>query len=283
MNKLLKKIAVVTTAGTVLGLVGAGDAFAYSLTNNRPTTISGNSLQGVLNNIKASDATQSGGLLSAANDQSNVALWDVTKSAGSSATLIIELAGFAGSNVFGLYDPKTGTKTQIFEGNDQGNAVVKESASITFTSSGSGYTVKINEISGGAGGNEGTNGNNSGTLTSSLFGFYITSPQGTFFTDDSANLPGQIPHAVVFEGNGNTLSLPGAEINDTSFKADDDWILAWEDLATGGDKDYNDMVLKVSGVGAAVPEPFTMLGAGAAAGFGAFFKRQTAKKQKKDH
>ena len=34
------------------------------------------------------------------------------------------------------------------------------------------------------------------------------------------------------------------------------------------------------GVLAAVPEPLTILGTGTAIGFGAFFKRQTSKKQK---
>jgi hypothetical protein len=229
----------------------------------------------------------------------------VTQSAGSSSgsfssvTLILELAGFANQNTFGIYDPLnssntldptglTGALTQIFEGKDVGSDPgLKESAKITFTTDGSGgWKITVDEIDTNvqSGDDDATDGTTfTGKLKSNLFGFYITSPQGTFFTDDTRNpdVAGKKAHALVFEGNGNTLTLTGAELADNTFDPNDDWIIGWEDLYNLGDKDYNDLVVKVGGVGKPVPEPLTLLGSGVALSFGAYLKRQAAKKQKK--
>lgn len=64
-------------------------------------------------------------------------------------------------------------------------------------------------------------------------------------------------------------------------------VLAWEDIAGGGDLDYNDVVFVVD-IGkenleniptatAAVPEPLTLIGVAVALGFGTLFKRKLAK------
>lgn len=291
MNTLLKKLAVVATAGTVCSLVGVESASAAAF-NSRPltgTNFNSGSLAGILG------PTSGGGINSGANvisGQSNVALWSATSpnTNQSAVTLIIELAGLSGSNVFGIYDANNANNIiPIFEGGDVGNATLKEGAKITFTPNGSGYNISVAEV-----GNEGSTGTNTGFISSSNFGFYIdnrltangtVNPNGNiFYTEDDKNL-NNAPQALVYGGTNSTVTLTGAEINPNNpnrpFEQGKDWILAWEDIKYGSsDKDFNDMVLFVDNVGA-VPEPLTMLGAGAAAGLGAFFKRQTAKKQKK--
>lgn len=288
MNTLLKKFAVVATVGTVLSLVGVESASAAAF-NNRPilsgqNTFNSSSLSTILG--PTSGGGINSGITNVVTQQSNVALWSAASplTNQSSVTLIIELAGLAGTNKFGIYDANNQNNLlEIFQGNDKGNATLKEGARITFTPSGNGYDVTIAEISGGDGGNEG--GARTGFISSSNFGFYLDSTAGTngglFYTEDDKNTNGDA-HALVYGGTGSTLSLTGSEINSSpTFEQGKDWILAWEDVKYGpSDKDFNDMVLFVDNVGA-VPEPLTMLGVGAAAGFGAFFKRQTAKKQQK--
>ncbi|GFE69469.1 DUF4114 domain-containing protein [Chroococcus sp. FPU101] len=284
MNTLLKKLAVIATAGTVCSLVGVESASAAAF-NNRPVNLTnqGNpdSITTILNNINS-------GITNATTQQSNVALWSAASpnTAQSGTTLIIELAGLANSNRFGIYDANNRNNLiQIFEGNDVGNANLKEGATITFTPSGSGYNVTVTEL----GTNEGLP--TTGFISSANFGFYINSTpspgqpprpnSGIFYTEDDENIAGS-PQALVYGGTGSQLNLRGSETgnNRPIFEPGEDWILAWEDLYNPSDRDFNDMVLFVDNVGA-VPEPLTMLGAGAAAGLGAFFKRQTAKKQKK--
>lgn len=79
-----------------------------------------------------------------------------------------------------------------------------------------------------------------------------------------------------YRGDGtSTLDLPGFP---PGTFGGDDWVLAWEDLAGGGDRDYRDFIVAVSDV-EPVPEPLTILGTGLALGFGGLFKKQQSKKQ----
>ena len=67
-----------------------------------------------------------------------------------------------------------------------------------------------------------------------VFGFYLTSPQGTFYSDESLNSDG-VDHFEVWEsGNGYKVRL------------------YMEDLAGGGDGDFNDMEVLVKN---ATPTP----------------------------
>lgn len=291
MNTLLKKLAVVVTAGTVLSIVGVESASA-AIVNSRPipsgpNSFNSSSLAGILGTYNAATNPNgiNSGITNVVTQQSNVALWSAANPVTpAGVTLIIELAGLSGSNRFGIYDADNPNNLiQIFEGNDQGNASLKEGATITFAANNSGgYDVTITEL----GANEGAP--TLGTLSGANFGFYIDSTSqnvantGIFYTEDDENALGA-PQALVYAGTGAQLRLPGSETGNNSpvFQQGRDWILAWEDIKYGpSDDDFNDMVLFVDNVNAAVPEPLTMLGAGAAAGLGAFFKRQTAKKQK---
>ena len=80
---------------------------------------------------------------------------------------------------------------------------------------------------------------------SANLGFYIGVPQGgnnTFFTQTSLNIDSGIHSAIFQVDNSNT------------------YILGFEDLLlSSSDKDYQDMILKVTVNSAPVPEPGTMM------------------------
>lgn len=78
---------------------------------------------------------------------------------------------------------------------------------------------------------------------SPTFGFYLKTTTGTYFTESSKNTTdANKQHLALFEGG------PGA-YGYTTF-----WIAGEDTKYANGDKDFNDLVVKVS----AVPEPATM-------------------------
>ena len=162
--------------------------------------------------------------------------------------MIIELAGYAASNVFGLYQYENpGVKATVFTGADNQGA----KATIEFFDSGDvSVTVGLNTITYPHFGN--------------AFGFYlITGGNNTFYSEDNLN-PGGNPQALIFQGdNSTTVQLPGNP--STTLFSSDDWIIAWEDLVydTSGqyktsDNDFQDMVLMVQSI-APVPECTTII------------------------
>lgn len=119
-------------------------------------------------------------------------------SAYNNVAMKLEVAGYAGSNIFG-YKDSTGDHI-LFSGAQNAGA------SATFTP------------------------------TSDYF-FYMISPDGTFTTNMSTNDLYQ--HFAIFKEAEGTY-----------------WI-GMEDLRTNSDKDYNDMIVRVSSV--SVPEPASLL------------------------
>ncbi len=159
----------------------------------------------------------------------------------STAAFIIELAGYASENSFGIYDSSNHqNRVELFSG----SATLGATVNMRIETNGS---VHVNDADTGVdfGGNN--------------FGFYfINLPGDLFFSDSYLNTDdNHFDHMVAFQGDGaSLLNLPG--IGSTTWGTDD-YILAWEDLVGGGDRDYNDMVLMVDSVSPApVPEPATM-------------------------
>jgi Domain of unknown function (DUF4114) len=157
-----------------------------------------------------------------------------------SATILLEIAGFANQNRFGIYDASNpNSRVQIFSG-PQGPGTT---AAITFTAaSGGGYNVTITI---------GTSSWSSSTpFMGTAFGFYLRTPQNNTFYSDSSLNQGQIDRMYAYRGNGASfisgpVTTDGNPANDL-FGAND-VILAYEDLVHG-DNDYQDFVVLVRGV-----------------------------------
>jgi hypothetical protein len=232
-----------------------------------PGTAGENSLQTVMNGLLGSGAPV------AASDcvaEGNDAVWQ-TVGVGA-ATLIVEIAGYANQNTFGIYDlANAGNSLQVYAGaNDP-----FDRRTITFSQDGASYDVTVAR----------PNGNvvQSGTFSSTLFGFYLGTPQyagETYFSDTALN-PDSVDHLYAYQGNGaaflNSTSVPNYLRGDTF--SEQMYLLAWEDLYGGGDGDYQDMVLLTDFI-VPVPLPPALLLLGSAlAGLGLLRNRRLNHRQ----
>lgn len=173
------------------------------------------------------------------------AAWQVNSVFTPSGSIVLELAGYAGSNRLGLYDVyNPNARVQLFAG------------------SASAGTTSLFNI-GGDGRVYGNSGFTGVTFTSNLFGFYLETPEGLWYSQSELNQDGA-DHLVAYQGQGDLIDTPFGERLWTS----ETFLLGWEDLSSQRwDQDYNDFVLTVSGVkGVAVPEPMSLglFGAGLA-------------------
>jgi hypothetical protein len=153
------------------------------------------------------------------------------------ATIIIELAGFADQNIFGIYDRASpGNRLTVFPGrSDEGS-----SATISFSQNGDDYSVQV------------TRGNrrSSSLFESGLFGFFLTTPQGnTFYSDSGLNEGYAHPdHMYAYQGTGGYFQsgpLSGQLFDTNSY------LLAWEDLRGDNpsyDGDFQDMIVLAQSV-----------------------------------
>lgn len=152
--------------------------------------------------------------------------------------LVVELAGNASSNVFGIYDlANPNNRIVVFEGNDAAGAT----ATIRLRNTSQGWQVRVQELNNPTDPNDQHTGDWDRMLvTTNAFGFYLaTASNGTFFSNTGLNADGQ-DHLYAYRGTNTPFisgDLAGDLFNPT------DYILAWEDLANSGDADYQDFVL----------------------------------------
>ncbi|HZF25904.1 MAG TPA: DUF4114 domain-containing protein [Steroidobacteraceae bacterium] len=169
-------------------------------------------------------------------------LWSLGATGGAFSQIVIEIAGNAPLNIFGVYDAANPTRrVEMFSGAQGAGA----RSTLSITSDGS---VWSGDLFGGTFHDSGID------FASNLFGFYLQTPDGYWFSQSALNSD-QADHMLAFAGQGDSVQLPSswAGIWDPN-----EFVLAWEDLARPAwDYDYNDFVVMVESVHA-VPEPASL-------------------------
>ena len=228
--KKLTKILVTAVLGVFL-IAGSSWAAAFG--------DGGTALQGVLDGITVGGNSSVNVVTDELNDSVD-SYWDITASGGSVATLIIELAGYAGSNTFGVYNDSK--YVELFAGaNIAGDQVM-----LSIQADG-GVRVGGTLI-------EGVN------FASTNFGYYLDSSyydNGGLFHSNTALNDDESDHMYAYQGTGDIVQIaPWA----SGAWTPSEYVLAFEDLkASVTDGDYTDMVVMVESVlPSPVPEPTTI-------------------------
>jgi hypothetical protein len=162
--------------------------------------------------------------------------WSITAAGGSVATMIIEIAGFAGNNTFGVYDAtNSAVSVELFDG----AAAQSDQVTLSIKVDGSVYVDNVDSNVDFAG---------------KWFGYYLDATkdgQSIWYSDTGLNSD-QMDHMAAYQGtNTDTVQIVGYF---PALWTDNEYILAFEDLdASTTDGDFSDMVVMVESVVVPVP------------------------------
>lgn len=173
-------------------------------------------------------------------------VWEIDGSGSAVSTIVMEAAGYRNSNTFGLYDPlNIGNRIEIFSGaGGPGNVKF-----VTMLATGQ---VLINGVATGA-----------ALTVANRFGFYLDASVGNgrddaiFYSDTLHNADG-LDHMYAYQGqvsNPDRIQIPPYAAGDWTNNM---YLLAFEDLWNGGDRDYSDFVVMMESV-TPVPVPGAVL------------------------
>lgn len=217
MYRNVTRMAAIAGAIVLLGLAAASTAGAYSLRIPQVTigSSSETTLQAYLNGVGES--------ITVATDQADVQVLTTDVSGNVLFTLMLEIAGNANGNAIGIYnaDQAIPTTFPVFPG----SAGPGYFAVVSFQSGGN-LVVNLFNSSAGL-----VSSNSYGGVNASAFGFYLSGPGGTFYSEDGRNAAG-VAQALMFAGTGVNFGQ---------------WWMAWEDQQAG-DRDFNDAVLLLESV-----------------------------------
>ncbi|VAX15903.1 hypothetical protein MNBD_NITROSPINAE04-1189 [hydrothermal vent metagenome] len=233
----MKKLTVYFIMLCFVTVIGAGSAKAI------PASLPG--LQAAFDTITTAPVSGSSSV-DASNDYIPDYLdsyWMLAAGGASFASLVIELAGWADNNTFGVYSDSGGS-IEIFNGSESSG----DKRVMSMSYNGSSYDVQVTNLV--------TMTATYATFGSPDFSFYITSPDGTFYSNSSKNVDGY-DYMLAYQGaSTDTISFGSAT---PALWTTNQFMLAWEDSLKGRiDEDYNDMLVLMESI-YPVPEPITLI------------------------